>query len=79
MGKHDITAAEPMNQALERHYKDRIKELEMKLSKAQADLNEANATADRLRFNIETDRQKIDELEDSLIEMTILATARKKA
>ena len=51
----------------------------MKLSKAQADLNEANATADRLRFNIETDRQKIDELEDSLIEMTILATARKKA
>ncbi len=77
MGKHDM--AEPMNQALERHYKDRIKELEMKLSKAQADLNEANATADRLRFNIETDRQKIDELEDSLIEMTILATARKKA
>lgn len=79
MGKHDITTSEPMNQALERHYKDRIKELEMKLSKAQADLNEANATADRLRFNIETDRQKIDELEDSLIEMTILATARKKA
>ena len=77
MGKHDM--AEPMNQALERHYKARIKELEMKLSKAQADLNEANATADRLRFNIETDRQKIDELEDSLIEMTILATARKKA
>ena len=77
MGKHDM--AEPMNQALERHYKDRIKELEMKLSKAQADLNDANATADRLRFNIETDRQKIDELEDSLIEMTILATARKKA
>ena len=77
MGKHDM--AEPMNQALERHYKDRIKELEMKLSKAQADLNDANTTADRLRFNIETDRQKIDELEDSLIEMTILATARKKA
>lgn len=75
MGKHDM--AEPMNQALERHYKGRINELEIKLSKALADLNEANTTIERLRFHIETDDEKVQELEKSLVEMTLLATARK--
>lgn len=75
MGKHDM--AEPMNEALERHYKDRIKELEIKLSKMQDALSDANAMIDMLRFHIKTDDEKVQALEKSLVEMTLLATARK--
>lgn len=77
MGKHDITTAEPMNEALERHYKERIKDLESKLRRAQADLKDADSKINQLRFHIKTDEKKIEELRSSLVEMTILATVRK--
>lgn len=75
MGKHDM--AEPMNQALERHYKDRIDELEIKLRKTQDELSFAKAMIEQLRFQIKTDDEKVQALEKSLVEMTLLATARK--
>lgn len=75
MGKHDI--AEAVNPVLERHYQEQIRELERKISKMQTALSDANAMIEQLRFHIETDEKKIEEYRSSLIEMTLLATARK--
>ena len=75
MGKHDM--AEAVNPVLERHYQEQIRELEAKLSKMQTALTEAHSTIEQLRFHIETDAKKIEEYRSSLVEMTLLATARK--
>lgn len=75
MGKHDM--AEAVNPVLERHYQEQIRELETKLSKMQAALSDANAMIEQLRFHIEADEKKIEEYRSSLVEMTLLATARK--
>ena len=75
MGKHDM--AEAINPVLERHYQEQIKELECKVTEMQAALSDANAMIEQLRFHIETDAKKIEEYRSSLVEMTLLATARK--
>ena len=75
MGKHDM--AEAVNPVLERHYQEQIRELERKVTEMQTALSDANAMIEQLRFHIETDAKKIEEYRSSLVEMTLLATARK--
>lgn len=75
MGKHD--AATPMAEALEMHYKDKIRELEIKLSQTTTELEDAKLQIRQLRQMMETQEGKVDEYRDALLD-TILEASRAR-
>lgn len=75
-GKHE--AAQPMNEALEQHYKQRIKDLEESGREADRLLNDANLEIRRLKFDIEMHENHIKELEEAFLTTAIEAAMAKK-
>ena len=75
MGKHD--APMPLNEALERHYKDEIKAKDAKIAELQKEVSLVNTDIDKLRLIIKEKDALIEEYRNALVEQTLLATARK--
>ena len=79
MGKHDMAMpVKPLPEALERHYKERIKALEAALENAKAVAMRENERADRLQAEIDIKQQEIKELQDAFLVTAIEAAAAKK-
>ena len=73
-GKHEI--AEPLNEALEKHYKTQIELRDGQLDEAKALLAAAKSTIEKLEFEIEMHKAHVEELERALIKMTIEAAMK---
>lgn len=71
VGKHDIGT--PINEALEKHYQDRIKELEHRLNKAMDLLKDAEMQIDRKQIELDIAKAKSEEFSKALAEMTVKA------
>ena len=71
-GKHDRPA--PLPEALETHYKDRLKTLEYQLDTATSKLKDAMMHLDRKDIQLAEKDAYIEELRSALVEMTVKAT-----
>lgn len=71
-GKHDRPA--PLPEALESHYKDRLKTLEYQLDTATSKLKDAMMHLDRKDIQLAEKDAYIEELRSALVEMTVKAT-----
>ena len=71
-GKHDKPA--PLPEALESHYKDRLKTLEYQLDTATSKLKDAMMHLDRKDIQLAEKDAYIEELRTALVEMTVKAT-----
>lgn len=71
-GKHDKPA--PLPEALESHYKDRLKTLEYQLDTATSKLKDAMMHLDRKDIQLAEKDAYIEELRSALVEMTVKAT-----
>lgn len=60
----------PINESLERHYQDRIKELENKLEEAKAENNRLDMELERMDIRIKVLNKKVDAFRTSTAEIT---------
>lgn len=74
MGKHDMKTAGVMCEALELHYKERIKNLEKQLNTATNKLKDAMMYLDRKDTIIAEKDAYIEELRTAFIEASLRAT-----
>lgn len=75
VGKHDI--GEPINEALENHYKLQLELKDQQLEEARQVLEDARTNIEKLKFEIDMHKSHIEELEKALVKMTVeAATAR---
>lgn len=72
MGKHDM-AVTTLPDALEKHYKDRIRELEIQLSRATTELEDAKCTITNLRTMLATNEAKIQEYRERIVDVIMAA------
>lgn len=68
MGKHDMGS--PINETLEKHYQDRIAELQAKLEAANEENKRLDMELERKDFRIEVLNKKVDAFRTSTAEMT---------
>lgn len=68
MGKHD--KGTPINESLEKHYQDRIAELEAKLEAANAENKRLDMELERRDIRIDVLNKKVDAFRTSTAEMT---------
>ena len=73
MGKHDMKTRSTLNEALELHYKDRIKTLEKQLEKSTAKIKDAMMLLERKDIIIAEKDAYIEELRSAFIEATLRA------
>ncbi len=73
MGKHDMKTRSTLNEALELHYKDRIKILEKQLEKSTAKIKDAMMLLERKDIIIAEKDAYIEELRSAFIEATLRA------
>ena len=78
MAEAKHAAAEPMNEALEQHYKDRIKQLEECNRLTEENLNDAMLKISRLEFDIEMYKKHIAVLEKAFLNTAIEAATAKE-
>ena len=71
--RHAKATPELNSEALERHYKERIKTLESQLSTMAARLNTAEAELEQRDMRINVLEAKADEFSKALAEMTVKA------
>lgn len=76
MGKHDMKTRSTMNEALELHYKERIKILEKQLEKSTAKIKDAMMMLERKDTIIAEKDVYIEELRSAFIEATLRANRR---
>ena len=67
MGKHD--KGTPINESLEKHYQDRIAELEAKLEAANAENKRLDMELERRDIRIDVLNKKVDAFRTSTAEM----------
>ena len=68
MEKHAAPIIEPLNEALEKHYKERIGLLEESIAKKDAAISEARLMLDRAEIVLKEKDAYIEELRTALVE-----------
>jgi len=74
-GKHDIP--NPINEGLEAHYKEQIGLRDEKIRGLLEELNTAKLEIERLHFDIDMQKARIEVLEKALVEETVARVSNK--
>ena len=72
--KHAIAEQIPMAEALEKHYKQRIADLEASIADKDASIKKAAMALERCDIRLQEKEAYIEELRSALVEMTVKAT-----